>query len=115
MRDDHLKGSDFFDAAKHSKIIFESSDIQKDSTTKEYNYVAKGKLTMKGVTKDANVLFNYIGKEFKDMGDYGKFDVGGFEGKTVIKRTDYGVGGTGGGAGDVVTINIALEIMQPAK
>jgi len=115
MRDEHLQGPDFFDVAKNSKIIFEASEIVKDSVSKEYNYLAKGKLTMKGVTKDASVMFNYLGKEIKAMGEYGTFDVGGFEGKTIINRTDFGVGGAGGSAGEKVTINIALEVMKPVK
>lgn len=115
MRDEHLQGPDFFDVAKNSKIIFEASEIVKDSISKEYNYLAKGKLTMKGVTKDASVMFNYLGKEIKAMGEYGTFDVGGFEGKTIINRTDFGVGGAGGSAGEKVTINIALEVMKPVK
>ena len=43
--------------------------------------------------------------------------VGGFEGTTVIDRTQYGVGKSGGlnGLGDNVTINITLEVMQPMK
>ncbi len=113
-RDDHLKNADFFDVTKYPKIIFEASDIQRDSSSNEYNFVAKGKLTMKNITKDAEVKFNYIGMEMKDMGDYGKFNVGGFEGKTVIKRTEYGIG-EGGGVGENVTINITLEVMQPVK
>ena len=115
MRDGHLQGPDFFDVAKNSKIIFEASEIVKDSVSKEYNYLAKGKLTMKGVTKDASIMFNYLGKEIKAMGEYGTFDVGGFEGKTIINRTDFGVGGAGGSAGEKVTINIALEVMKPVK
>jgi K(+)-stimulated pyrophosphate-energized sodium pump len=113
-RDDHLKGPDFFEVAKHPKFIFESSDIVKDSVSNEYNYLAKGKLTIKGITKDADIQFNYIGSEIKDMGENGKFSVGGFEGKTVIKRTDFAIG-DGGGLGENVTINITLEVMQPAK
>jgi K(+)-stimulated pyrophosphate-energized sodium pump len=113
-RDGHLKSADFFDAAKYPKIIFEASEISKDSVSADYNYLAKGQLTIKGVTKDAVVSFNYIGSELKDMGEDGKFNVGGFEGKTVIKRIDYGIG-EGGGLGDNVTINITLEVMQAAK
>ena len=48
------------------------------------------------------------------MGEYGKFKVGGFEGVTVIDRTQYGIGGAGG-LGENVTINITLEVMQPIK
>jgi K(+)-stimulated pyrophosphate-energized sodium pump len=113
MRDDHLRGADFFDAAKHPKMVFEASEIVKDSSASEYNYIAKGKLTIKGITKDADILFNYLGKKVEDWGEHGVYDIGGFEGKTVIKRTDYGIGSTNGGVGDNVTININLEVMVP--
>lgn len=113
-RDEHLKGDDFFITGKYPKMLFEASEISKDSTSKEFNYVAKGKLTIKGITKDTDVLFNYIGAEEKEMGEMGKFHVGGFEGRTIIKRTDFGIG-EGGGLGENVTINITLEVMKPVK
>jgi K(+)-stimulated pyrophosphate-energized sodium pump len=115
-RDEHIKGADFFDAAKFPKMIFEASEIVKDTTGMAYGYIAKGKMTIKGVTKDADVKFNYMGIENKDYtkDGGGKFKVGGFEGTTVIDRTQYGIGGAGG-LGDNVTINITLEVMQPMK
>ena len=116
MRDEHIKGADFFDVAKFPKIIFEASEIVKDSLNKDFNYIAKGKLTIKGITKDAAIPFNYIGVEEKDMTKMGmgKMKVGGFEGKAVINRTEFGIG-EGGGLGDNVTINITLEVMQAVK
>jgi polyisoprenoid-binding protein YceI len=115
-RDEHLKTADFFDAAKFPKIIFEASEIMKDSSNKDFNYVAKGKLTMKGVTKDASIVFNYVGLQFTDMTDkkMGKYNVAGFEGKAIINRTEFGVGG-GGGLGENVVINITLETKQDVK
>ena len=114
MRDDHIKAADFFDVAKFPKIIFEASEIVKDSSNSGFNFLAKGKLTIRGITKETSIPFNYIGMQAKDMVDYGKFNVGGFEGKGVIKRTDFGIG-EGGGLGEEVTINITLEVMQPVK
>jgi polyisoprenoid-binding protein YceI len=118
-RDEHIKGADFFDAAKFPKMIFEASEIVKDTTGMAYGYIAKGKMTIKGVTKDADVKFNYMGIENKDYtkDGGGKFKVGGFEGTTVIDRTQYGVGKSGGlsGLGDNVKLNITLEVMQPMK
>ena len=115
-RDEHIKGADFFDAAKFPKMIFEASEIVIDTTGMAYGYIAKGKMTIKGVTKDADVKFNYMGIENKDYTKKGggKFKVGGFEGTTVIDRTQYGIGGAGG-LGEKVTINITLEVMQPMK
>ncbi len=114
MRDEHIKGADFFDVAKFPKIVFEAAEIVKDTVSTEYNYIAKGKLTIKGISKETYIPFNYIGMETKDMGEHGKFNVGGFEGKAIIKRTDFGIG-EGGGLGENVTINITLEVMQEVK
>jgi K(+)-stimulated pyrophosphate-energized sodium pump len=113
-RDEHIKGADFFDAAKFPKMTFDASEIVKNEAGMDYSYVAKGKMTIKGVTKDAVVKYNYMGVEDKEMGEYGKFKVGGFEGVTVIDRTQFGIGGAGG-LGENVTINITLEVMQPIK
>jgi K(+)-stimulated pyrophosphate-energized sodium pump len=115
-RDEHIKGADFFDAAKFPKMIFEASEIVIDTTGMAYGYIAKGKMTIKGVTKAADVKFKYMGIENKDYtkDGGGKFKVGGFEGTTVIDRTQYGIGGAGG-LGEKVTINITLEVMQPMK
>ncbi len=114
MRDDHLRSGDFFDVAKYPHITFEASDITKDTTNAQYRYKTTGKLTIKGITKDATIAFNYAGMETKDMGEHGTFNVGGFEGKAIIKRTDYGIG-SAGGLGEDVIIDITLEVMQPVK
>jgi K(+)-stimulated pyrophosphate-energized sodium pump len=114
MRDEHIKGADFFDAAKYPKMTFEASEIVKDTVKGEFAYIAKGKLTIKDKTVETNIPFNYMGMQAKDMGDYGNFNVGGFEGKAVIDRTKFGIG-EGGGLGENVTINITLEVMQPIK
>lgn len=114
MRDEHIKAADFFDVTKYPKITFEAAEIVKNAADSEYGYLAKGKLTIKDKTVETNIPFNYMGMEAKDMGDWGKFNVGGFEGKAVINRTQFGIG-EGGGLGENVTINITLEVMQPAK
>jgi K(+)-stimulated pyrophosphate-energized sodium pump len=116
MRDEHIKGADFFDVAKYPKIIFEASEIVKDTMDGEFHYIAKGKLTIKDKTVETNISFNYIGVEEKDMTKMGmgKVNIGGFEGKAVIDRTKFGIG-EGGGLGENVTINITLEVMQPVK
>lgn len=114
MRDEHLGSADFFDVAKYPHITFEAAEIVKDTTGAGFAYLAKGKLTIKDKTVETNIPFNYMGMEAKDMGDWGKFNVGGFEGKAVIDRTKFGIG-EGGGLGENVTINITLEVMQPIK
>jgi polyisoprenoid-binding protein YceI len=113
-RDKSLKDEGFFNVAKYPKIIFESSEIVRDTVSKEFNFTAKGQITIKGITKAANIAFNYVGVELKDMGEDGKFNVGGFEGKTTINRLDFGIGESGS-VGENVTINLNLEVMQAVK
>ncbi len=114
-RDKHLKSVDFFDAEKFPTITFEAFNVIKlstDSMPGEYRYNGVGKLTIKGVTKDITVPFNYIGKQEQDWKEYGKFNIAGFEGRVVIKRSDFGIGEAGGALGDEVTINFTIEALQ---
>jgi polyisoprenoid-binding protein YceI len=114
FRDDHLKNKEeFFDVAKYPKIVYEATEIVKDSTAGEYNYIAKGKLTMKGITKETDMHFKYIGTSNQEW-DGKKFEIAGFEGKTVINRGDFNVGNAGG-IGDDITITITLEAMKELK
>lgn len=46
-RDGHLKSGDFFDAEKYPAITFKSTSVEKDGS----DYVVKGDLTIKDVTK----------------------------------------------------------------
>lgn len=73
-RDSHLKAADKFDAKKYPKIKFESTGL---SLGDKDVYTMKGKMTIKGVTKEVTFKFRYDGKAFK--------------GKTVIYTNDFGV------------------------
>lgn len=57
-RDDHLRGSDFFDVAKFPKITFKADSMKWNADGK--TGVVSGKLTMKDKTlpQDLNVTFN---------------------------------------------------------
>jgi K(+)-stimulated pyrophosphate-energized sodium pump len=115
MRDGHLKEKDyFFDVAKYKKAIFEASEIVRDTTGGEFSYMAKGKLTLKGVTKDVTLNFNYVGltegKTYTAKGET-PANIIGFNGKGTFKRTDFGVG-EAGGLGEDVNIEITLEAAQ---
>jgi len=48
-RDNHLKSPDFFDAEKYKEIKFESTSISKKG---ESEYIIKGNLTIRDVTKE---------------------------------------------------------------
>jgi K(+)-stimulated pyrophosphate-energized sodium pump len=114
-RDEHLSKEEFFDTAKHPKATFEATEVVKDTALDaEYHYVAKGKLTLKGVTKDVELYFNYLGYQVEEGRNGEKSNVAGFEGRTVINRAEFGVG-SAGGIGDNVKISITLEAGQAAK
>ena len=117
MRDGHLKDKpEFFDVAKNKKAIFESSDITKNEGG-EFAYTAKGKLTLKGVTKEVSLVFNYVGltegKTYTAKGEV-PANIIGFNGKTTIKRTDFSIG-EAAGLGENVNIEITLEATQEKK
>lgn len=76
-RDKHLQTADFFDVAKYVTICFKSSEITKTNE----GYLAKGKLTMHGVTKEIEIPFSYSQNVFI--------------GTLKVKRLDFGVGGSG--------------------
>jgi polyisoprenoid-binding protein YceI len=113
MRDSHLKDkTEFFDVAKFPHASFEATEVEKNTEAGKYAYTAKGKLTMKGVTKDAVFRFNYAGISEQNW-DGMKVNVAGFEGETVINRTDYGIGS--GGSNPEVRIEFTLEADQQQK
>lgn len=111
MRDNHLKGPDFFDAAKYPKMTFKSTSFKKLAGNK---YELVGNLTIKSVTKSVKFDVTY-GGTVKDP--YGNTKAG-FKATTVISRSAYGLTWSAvteaGGAvvGDDVTINLKLEFAQ---
>jgi len=118
MRDGHLKDKpEFFDVAKYKKAIFEATEIVKDTTMGAFAYIAKGKLTLKGIIKEVTLNFNYVGltdgKTYTEKGEAAA-NIIGFNGKTTFKRTDFGVG-EAGGLGEDVNIEITLEAAQAKK
>jgi polyisoprenoid-binding protein YceI len=72
-RDQHLMSDEFFDAKKFPKMTFETGEVTKDGE----NLHAKGKLTIKGVSKD--VTFSVYEKE------------GALHFKATIYGSDFGV------------------------
>lgn len=84
QRDTHLKSGDFFDAEAFPKISFQSASFIK---TGDEDYVLKGNLTMKGVTKEVTLKAEYGGSE-KDP--YGNIKAG-FEVSGIINRKEFGL------------------------
>src|SRR5688500_18738152 len=62
-RDKHLAGPDFFDAAKHPSITFQSTQVEK--TKAKDKLKVTGDLTIRGVTKPVVLDVTYTGKDVK--------------------------------------------------
>lgn len=84
QRDGHLRSNDFFDVPTFPQITFLSrSTTQLDAE----HFTVNGDLTIKGVTKPAEVQWELTGLA---TDPFGTLRVG-FEGSTTINRSDYGV------------------------
>jgi polyisoprenoid-binding protein YceI len=84
-RDGHLKTPDFFDAAKFPTATFKSKAWKK---TGENTFDVTGDLTIKDVTKEIVLKTDLVGSG----PGMGGATLVGWEGKTTLKRTDFGVG-----------------------
>ena len=62
-RDDHLKSADFFDVAKFPDLTFKSKKVFKEG---ENSYKILGDLTMRGVTKEVELLVTGPTQAIKD-------------------------------------------------
>ncbi|MBB1155515.1 MULTISPECIES: YceI family protein [Amycolatopsis] len=90
-RDGHLRTNDFLSVEQFPTITFTSTGIKQ---TGEDTFDVTGDLTVKDVTKQVTIPFEFGGAAKDPFGN----DRVGFEGSTTINRSDYGV-----------TFNAALE------
>ncbi|MDR7040017.1 MULTISPECIES: YceI family protein [Methylobacterium] len=99
----HLKTPDFFDAAKFPTATFTSTSVEPTSpTTARVN----GDLTLRGVTKPVSfdATFNQAGISPVD-----KTYTVGFDGRTVLKRSDFGINAFLPVLGDEVSLRLEGE------
>ena len=85
-RDGHLKGADFFDAAKYPTLAFKSKSISKVSGNK---YKLMGDLTMHGVTKPVTLDAVITGPVTNPQN---KKTLAGFKVTGEVKRADFTLG-----------------------
>ncbi|EHR52773.1 hypothetical protein SacmaDRAFT_4590 [Saccharomonospora marina XMU15] len=84
MRDDHLRTSDFFDVEQSPKMTFVSSGVR----SVEGGWVLDGDLTIRDITKAIEIQLEFLGLD--PTGLAGEQRIG-FEGRTSINRSDFGV------------------------
>ena len=113
MRDNHLRSNDFLDIANYPQITFSSTDIKHVGGN---DFEVTGELTIKGVTKTVTLPLEYQGSATDPFGNHRI----GFEGSTVINRTDFGVTynaalETGGVlVGDKITLEFEVSAIKTA-
>ncbi len=99
MRDDHLKGADFFNVEQFSTITFTSTETVKG----ESSFIAKGEITFLGNTKAIDVPFIYKGSAS------GKENTEVFKGTFDFNPEKYGMESD---AGDKVTVSFYTELVK---
>jgi polyisoprenoid-binding protein YceI len=115
MRDSHLRDKEeFFNVNKFKTAIFEATEISKNAELGEFAYVAKGKLTIKGISKEIDMLFNYVGSKptswFDAAGKEIAVSVAGFEGKLNVPCKDFAIG-----MGGTAKVEFTIEAAKPTN
>ena len=110
-RDNHLKGSDFFDVENHPRITFVANNVDITSG------LIAGELTIKGITKELIMTSEYNGVSVDPWGNTKH----GLEITGKVNRSDFGLTWnapleTGGVlVSDEVTFNIDLELLESVE
>ncbi|HLT60179.1 MAG TPA: YceI family protein [Microlunatus sp.] len=107
IRDEHLRTGDFFDAEQHPTMSFTSTGLRPTAA----GWELAGDLTLRGTTRPVRITLEFLG--FDPTGLMGEPRVG-FAGRTVIRRSEFGVsfGLADGGKiviGDEVEIILELQ------
>jgi polyisoprenoid-binding protein YceI len=107
-RDDTLKSEELFAVAKFPQARFSADQIVKTAG----GYEAAGKLTIRGVTREARVPFTFR------QATEGGVTAGYMAGKTLLRRLDFGVGQgewkATDQAGNEVTVSFTLRLTRAA-
>jgi polyisoprenoid-binding protein YceI len=84
MRDSHLRTRDFFAVDEYPTMTFASTAVREAGES----WVLEGDLTIRGTTRTVRIDLDYLG--YDPTGQLGEPRIG-FEGRTSINRSDYGV------------------------
>lgn len=108
LRDQYLKGPEFFDVNAFPKIEFRSAKLSNDGN----DFTAEGTLEMQGLKKDITIQMTKIGI---GKGARGKTRVGFFS-KFSVRRSDFGIKSLPTIIGNEVAITLSFEgILKPQE
>ena len=104
--DDHLRSSDFFDAAAFPVATFKSTKVE---SAGEGKLTVTGELTIKDITRPVvlDVTLNKIGENMSGQPAIG------FDATTTVKRTDFDLGMAAPAVSDEVSLRITTEAAVP--
>ncbi len=105
-RDAHLQEDDYFDAGSHPVMTFKSTKWE--ATESENQFKVTGDLTIRGITKPVVLDVELLGFG-EGMG--GAF-LSGWEAKTKLDRTDWGINGGQPAVGKEVDVTINIEAIR---
>jgi polyisoprenoid-binding protein YceI len=108
MRDNDLRGPNFFDVQKYPTLTFKS---KKAESAGDGKLKITGDLTMHGVTKE--VVLDIEGPSAAVKDPKGNSHVGA-SATTKVNRKDFGVNGASTMVGDEVTITLDVELTKSA-
>jgi polyisoprenoid-binding protein YceI len=106
MRDNHLRSKDFFDAEAQPTMTFVSTGLRPAGES----WILDGELTIRGATRAVRIDLDFLG--YDPTGMQGEPRIG-FEGRTSIHRSDYGVSFGLVDSGKIVVadkVDILLEV-----
>lgn len=112
QRDGHVRSADFLEVEKFPTMSYTSTGIRRSGD----DFVVEGELTMHGVTRPVELELEYAGVN----PGMGAGTVVGFEAKTTIARSDFGVSiqmpleGGGVVVGEKITITLDIEAVLQA-
>ena len=98
LRNKDLQKEKYFNSDKYPLLSFQSDKIEKSGA----GYKAVGDLTIKGVTKKAEIPFSFSEKR----------NTGVFKGSFSIQRQDFGIGKQGGSIGSTVSIDLEVQVTK---
>ncbi|KQH73672.1 polyisoprenoid-binding protein [Xylella fastidiosa] len=101
--DEHLKSTDFFDAAKFPSITFKSTKVVSNGTNK---LAVTGDLTVKGITKPVTLDVTINGAGEHPMT---KKQAIGFDANATIKRSEFGMSAYVPNVSDEIKVRITAE------
>jgi polyisoprenoid-binding protein YceI len=97
LRNNDLRNKEeWLNTDKYPRITFKSKKIEKTDN----GFKASGDLTIKSVTRPAEIAFTFTSKDATGI----------FKGQFTIKREDYHVGKPGGSVGSVITIILIVPV-----